>query len=191
MELPGYIQEYKLNEGDYVLDCGAFHGSFGIYAAKRVGEKGRVLCFEPEKRNLEILEDNLKLNNCKNIISIKKGIWNKQDTLKFSGTGPGAQLDKKGNNSIQVIDIDSELKRLKISPTKIKFIKMDIEGAELEAIEGMKNLIKKGSPNLAIASYHWRNGEQTYKEVEKRLTKLGYKVKTGYSRHLTTWAKKN
>lgn len=189
-ELPGYMKEYQLQEGDYVLDCGSFHGAFVIYASKKVGKTGKVFAFEPERGNMRILRENLKLNNCENVILIEKGIWNKQDKLNFSGTGLGAHLNKEGKNLINVTDIDSELKNLKIPAQKIKFVKIDIEGAEIEAIDGMKNLLKKGSPNLAIASYHWRNNKQTYGEVEKKLKELGYITKTGYSKHLTTWGSK-
>ncbi len=190
-ELPGYIAKRKLQKGDYVLDLGAFHGAFTIYASKKVGMSGRVYAFEPEKGNLNILMENLKLNNCKNVKVIKKGVWNKKAFLHFSGTGLGGKIDKTGEEVIEVTDLDSELKRMKINPKRISFIKMDIEGAEIEALNGMRDLLKIGNPFLAIASYHQRDGEQTYKKIEKILKDLGYNVKTGYPKHLTTWAWKD
>jgi hypothetical protein len=63
---------------------------------------------------------------------------------------------------------------------------MDIEGAEIEALEGAQNTINRFNPNFAIASYHSRGGQQTYKIVENMLSGNGYKVDTFFPPHLTT-----
>ena len=152
IELPGYLNMRKLKEGDSILDIGAFHGGFSVYASKIIGDKGKVFAFEPETQNITVLEKNIKLNNCSNIIPIKKGVWNKEEVLNFFGDGLEGKIDKKGTKKIKVTDIDSELKKRKIKFSRINFVKMDIEGAEIEAIDGMKELLKKGSPFLAIAS---------------------------------------
>ena len=55
---------------------------------------------------------------------------------------------------------------------------MDIEGAELEAVEGCKDLIKNFKPNFAIASYHMVDGEPTYIKLESFFNSIGYPVKT-------------
>ena len=55
---------------------------------------------------------------------------------------------------------------------------MDIEGAEIEALDGCIDTIKSLKPNFAIASYHIVNGEQTYIKVEKFFAKLNYPYKT-------------
>lgn len=66
---------------------------------------------------------------------------------------------------------------------------MDIEGAELETIDGMNELLSKGKPSLAIASYHVRDGEKTCYKVEEKLKKFGYHVKTAYPSHLITYVR--
>ncbi len=187
-ELPGYLRNNLLKKDTIILDCGAFEGAFSIYASKKVGDKGKIVCFEPGNDNLPILKENLRLNNIKNVKIIKAGVWSKKEVLYFKDGGLGGQISKDGNHKIKATDLDSELKRLKIPFNKVSFVKMDIEGAEIEAIDGMKELLAKGSPHLAIATYHERDGEKTYMEVEKKLKEKGYKVKTGYPKHLTTWA---
>ena len=67
---------------------------------------------------------------------------------------------------------------------------MDIEGAEFEAINGAKKTLLNNRVNLAIASYHIVKVKKTYAGVEKMLKSLGFRVKTGYPVHLTTYASK-
>jgi hypothetical protein len=69
-------------------------------------------------------------------------------------------------------------------------IKMDIEGAEIEALEGSKLIMEKLSPCFAIASYHRRNGQQTAGMVERYLNDSGYGVTTFFPAHLTCCAVK-
>ncbi|MEJ2252457.1 MAG: FkbM family methyltransferase [Candidatus Lokiarchaeota archaeon] len=67
------------------------------------------------------------------------------------------------------------------------FIKMDIEGAEIKAIQGAENILKEGT-NLAIASYHLINGKMSFNRLESLIESFGYKTKTKFSIHLTTYA---
>ena len=188
-ELKGYLQNCsKKNKSGIVIDVGSYQGALPVYLRKIEKNKKRIICFEPIKENSQVLKENLKLNNIENVTIIKKGLWNKKDLLLFDAQGEASAISNKGKIKLCVTDLDSELKRLKINPKEVSLVKMDIEGAEIETIDGMKNLLKVGNPFLAIASYHWRNGEQTYKGVEKKLKKFGYNVKTGYPKHLTTWA---
>jgi FkbM family methyltransferase len=191
-ELKGYLNECpeKYKKG-IVLDIGSYQGALPIYLRKIKNNKKRIICFEPIRENYLVLEENLKLNKIDDAEIIKKGVWNKSEKVKFDSQGETSSISKEGKVLLEVTDLDSELKKLNISPKEISLIKMDIEGAEIEALEGMKGILKKGSPFLAIASYHWRDDKQTYKKVEEILKKAGYKVKTGYHKHLTTWAWKD
>ncbi len=112
---------------------------------------------------------------------INKGLWNKNTTLSFEdNNGEMSQItfDKKNlksTTSIKTITIDSIYKNLN---KKIDYIKMDIEGAEIEAILGAQNCIKECKPKFVIASYHIRDGEKTNKKVNKLLSKYYKNVQT-------------
>lgn len=190
-EIPGYLALRDVQEGDVILDCGAYNGSFAVYACKKAGKNGKVICFEPDKRNVEILKKNLELNNCKNYEIIQKGLWDKKTKLKFKSGGIGAMLSPRGDVIVNTITIDSELKKLKIPLSRVNFVKMDIEGAEIKALGGAKKLLsQKKKPYIAIASYHLVNGRKTCYEVEKQLKKYGYKiVKSVFPKHLVTIGK--
>lgn len=184
----GYFHKYKPQEGDIVIDAGAYEGAFAILVAKMVGKRGKVIAFEPEEKAFERLKQNIKLNNLINLIPIKKGLWNSDSSVKFKSDGEASSIFREGEDKIEVVSLDNELKRLGIK--EINYIKMDVEGAEIEAIKGCKNTLKKNDVNLAIASYHIIDGEKTYKKLEKELKKLNYKTKTSFPSHLITYASK-
>lgn len=123
-------------------------------------------------------------------------MWNRNEILKFDNRkDKGSIIVECANDEIKgeimdykFVKLDDEIKNLGIN--KVDFIKMDVEGAEIEAIEGCKNILKNNNVNLAIASYHIRNGEETYKKLEPMLNNFGYKTKTEFPEHLTTYARK-
>jgi len=191
--LKGYLQKDGLKKGDVVIDGGAYRGAFALYASKIVGDDGIVFAFEPDPENYKKVVRNIELNGLKNIVAIEKGLWNKDTVLKFDNQSSSLSTflsHKKGNSliSVPVTSIDNEMKRRGIK--KVDFIKMDIEGAEVKAIEGAKNLLKRNNVRLAIASYHIINGKKTCFDLEKLFSELGYTSFTSYPLHLTTYGNK-
>ncbi|MHB1657603.1 MAG: FkbM family methyltransferase [Burkholderiales bacterium] len=146
-----YYDIIKPEKGDIVIDGGGYLGDTALWFSKYIGEEGKVFCFEPFDSNFSVLIENINNNNIKNIISEKFGLWSKETILKIKGTGGGASVSKTGSN-INVVSIDKFVKDNKLQ--KVDFIKMDIEGAELEALKGCQQTIKKFKPKLAICIYH-------------------------------------
>ena len=158
-----------------------------LFASQMAGKSGKVIAFEPDKKNYRRLIANINLNSLDNVIPINKGLWKENTELRFDNLQSGiSSLSPNGNISIPVVKLDDELERLNIP--KVDFIKMDIEGAELEAIKGCRKVLNNNNVKLAIASYHIVNGEKTCFELEKMLQKLGFKTETSYPEHLTTYA---
>jgi FkbM family methyltransferase len=107
--------------------------------------------FEPDARNLKLLKDHLESLNLTSLECHPLGAWNETTTLKFQASGnPAAALSGVGDISINVVALDDFIPE-KYSPN---FVKMDIEGAEMEALEGMTNIIENHRPHLAISVYH-------------------------------------
>lgn len=194
--LPGYLKHYKIKEKDCIIDAGAYIGAFAVTAAKMVN-KGRVIAFEPDKSNFEKLVENIKLNHINNVTAINKGLWNKNEILKFDNReDKGSMIVEcmNGNKAkgkvmnYEFATLDDELKKMDIN--RVDFIKADVEGAELEVIEGCKKTLKNNEVNLAIASYHIRGGEKTCKKLEIFFNNIGYNSSTGFEKHLTTYAHK-
>lgn len=194
-ELQSYLKYYKINKGDVVLEAGAYTGLFTIYASKKVGRTGKVISFEPDPYNIIMLEKNLFLNNVKNVTIVKKGLYSKEDNLPFDIQSIGSNIvslntpfhNRKTINKIPVTTADLELKRLNVK--KVNLVTMDIEGAEIEAMEGFKETIKKNrSIAFAIASYHIVDGKKTKFFLEKFFKSLKFNVKTEDHGQITTYA---
>jgi FkbM family methyltransferase len=185
----GYLRHYELKPGDVVIDAGGYEGTFAIYAAKVVGKSGKVVAFEPDTENFRKLRENVALNKLENILIINKALWEKDGRLKFNNKHTaGASFYFNASpytKETDVVTLDNELGRLGIS--RVDFIKMDIEGSELQALKGAEHILKTNRTNLAIASYHIINGEETSTEVENILKGFDYQAVTEFPEHKTTY----
>ena len=177
-----YEKFYQVSKGDFVIDAGANEGILTLIYSKKVTYSGKVFAFEPDKINIQTFNENLSLNEDTSNISLKgKGLWDKSDTIEFyeAGTVGSSVFFRDGKSvkkNIQVISIDDFVDSENIK--RLDFIKMDIEGAEIEALKGARNTLKSLKPHFAIASYHIVENEVTYKKVEEFFTIMNYPYKT-------------
>lgn len=185
--LKGYTKHRDVHPGDVVVDVGAYAGDFTIYAAIKAGPLGRVVAFEPDTTSHAMLCANVRLNKLKNVLVLKKGLWSHEGELSITGTAFASQLSSDAARyptKVTVCTLDGELGRLSIG--SVNFVKLDIEGAEIEAIQGMNGTMA-GKPYIAIASYHLRDDVRTSTLLEPLLMGRGYRVMTENQEHLTTF----
>jgi FkbM family methyltransferase len=116
-----------INKNDIVLDLGACTGDFCIIASKKVGPNGVVIALEPDSDNYELLKFNVKKNKCQNVIVFNVGVGKEDDQEKEII----APFDKPSWGRISTLG--TILKEIGIDKT-INFIKMDIEGSEVDVI---------------------------------------------------------
>jgi len=162
------IEQYKYQRtktsinagpGDYVIDAGGCWGDTALYFAHEVGENGKVYTFEFVPANLEVMERNLGLNPqlSQRVEVISNPVWRESNVdVFFHDNGPGTQVGNKKmseqDDQVSTLSIDSFIRKYEVP--KVDFFKMDIEGAELMALEGAKQTIQNQKPKLAIAVYH-------------------------------------
>jgi len=145
----------ELSQQEVFIDGGAYNGdTVGEFIKQTSGKFKKIYSFEPDDESYSELVKNVRdIKDIKDIIPMPYGLWNKKDILKFQkGLTPEGNriLDSNyGSIDIPVISIDEAIKE--DIPT---FIKMDIEGAELKALEGAEKTIVKNKPKLAICVYH-------------------------------------
>ena len=150
--------ERTLKPGDFVFDVGANVGYLSLTFAQLIGNTGKVYGFEPEKRNFETLQENIKLNGFKNIHPIKLAVSDENRTIKL-------YLSKNENQGIhstilhtdtlsekyeeiEAVRLDDYVQNQEID--KIDLVKIDVEGAEIDVINGMKNILREKKPILIL-----------------------------------------
>jgi FkbM family methyltransferase len=138
-------------EGDAFIDCGAFTGDTLL----RFHDSQNCSCntyyaLEPSDENFDRLLNVIDTHDIQYARPLKLGDWRNRDELCFIKTGMGSdRLSETGNYRIQVNSIDNIAQN-----QQVDFIKMDIEGAEKEALLGAAQTIKKHRPVLAVSVYH-------------------------------------
>ena len=151
--------EQGVRTGDVVLDCGA---NVGVFTREALTDGARlVVAIEPAPENVECLRRNFAGEIGKGrVIVVAKGVWDRDDVLtlrvdagnsarnSFVGSfGPARQEVK-----VPLVTIDKLMTELKLD--RADFIKMDIEGAEKQALRGARNTIARFHPRMAIAMEH-------------------------------------
>jgi FkbM family methyltransferase len=143
--------------GDIVIDGGACWGDTSLYFACLGGELGKVFAFEILPENLAIMERNIKDNLALagRIECVRRALWNRSgDTLGYTSRASGTSLlvGSKDDGSVETLSIDDLVAQRAIP--RIDFIKLDVEGAELDALRGAEKTIRAFRPRLAVSVYH-------------------------------------
>jgi len=148
-----------VNPGDYVIDAGACWGDTALYFAHLSRPAGEIFCYEFVPDNLEIFQRNLLLNPhlSERIHLIKRAAWAESNMqVAIHGHGPGTSVEigepKMSDVENLTLSID-DLVNIQDLP-RVDFIKMDIEGAELQALRGATKTLLRFKPKLAISVYH-------------------------------------
>lgn len=157
-----YFDLYELSHIDdkeIFLDIGCCDGMSSVQFLKWCNGKGFCYCFEPDEKNIEMVKANLRAKGVpeNNYMLIPKGAWDEEGRLSFVASGNGASHvagvygagEFVDTESIDVTTIDNA-----VGDVPVTFIKMDIEGAELNALRGASGLIRNRKPKLAICVYH-------------------------------------
>ena len=139
----------RFKNDEVFLDAGAFDGQTSLEFANRAQGYRRILCMEPEEKNYQLLKTNTAGLSRTDVL--KKGAWSGKQTLHFQSGGFASHICDGGDMAIEVLSIDEMMQG-----ERVTMIKMDIEGAELEALQGAQNTIRRDEPRLAICVYHKR-----------------------------------
>ena len=153
---PQSVPVLKNLESVRFIDCGAYTGDTVEELCQQVKCINYAISFEPDTNNLNYLEKTLhKLKHTyieSNFFSFPVGVYSSNKILSFTNHTVGASsaiCEQQSTTHVPVVSLDSVI--LNSNPN---FIKMDIEGAEKEAIIGAKKVIRRYKPNLAICLYH-------------------------------------
>lgn len=164
-QLMSFLDELHLRN---VIDIGANIGIFTVLFGQKVGETGKVISFEPNPENYIALTKNVKLNKLKNIVMERMAISNNNGLVKMGLNKNNALhsfIYSSGENTFDAysIKLDDYLKKNCFFP--IDLIKIDIEGAEMLALEGMSETLQNNLDIILLIEVH-----------KKELLKIGSSV---------------
>lgn len=176
------IVQKEIKRGDVVLDIGANIGYYTLIFARLVGEKGMVFAFEPDPTNFALLKKNVEMNGYKNVVLVSKAVSDKSGTVRLYLCEENKGDHRIYNSGDERDILDVECIRLDDYFDKnqhLDFIKMDIQGAEGLALQGMQELLKRND-SVKIITEFWpiglkRSGIST-KTVLTFLRDLGFSL---------------
>ena len=141
-----FIEGYNPIKGDIVIDGGAYDGM----TAKAFSNIGcQVYSFEMDRLNYQ---KGLQLAQNEKFVLENMGLGKRKAELQYRANGVGSAISKDGDERARVIDIDTYVNEKGLP--QIDFIKMDIEGSEMSALQGAAKSIVEYKPKMAICTYH-------------------------------------
>jgi FkbM family methyltransferase len=161
-----------LLRGSTVYDIGAHAGFHTLLASRIVGPSGHVCAFEPLPRNLRYLYEHLRLNRATNVQVIEAAVAEHagNETFVEHGTYMG-KLRPGGSLSVKTVALDPLIEGGRIPPPD--FVKMDVEGAEVRALRGMRDTLATHRPTLFLSTH----APALHRESLELLRLLGYSVR--------------
>jgi len=178
------LYERELRPGMTVVDAGANVGYFTLLFARLVGPRGKVYAFEPDPRNFDLLQRNIRRNGYGNVVAARLALSRENGRRKFSrsphnfadhclgdGLGPRESLE------VEVARLDTFFADL---PKQVDFLKLDIQGAEFGAIDGATELLR-ANPEIVLLSEFWPDGMRRFGDDPERyleaLRALGFSLR--------------
>ena len=119
-----------IKQGDTVIDVGANIGFYTLFFCSLVGKTGKVIAFEPESKNFDILKKNIEMNNLDNVTLHQKAVGSKNSKvkMKISDSIGSHQISNSGDIEVDCIKLDNYV-------INANFVKIDAEGYEIEILK--------------------------------------------------------
>ena len=178
-ELGIYEKFFRIEPEDNVLDLGAHIGSFTLRAAKEVGLKGMVVAVEPSSENFELLEKNIALNGCSNVKLLQTAAGKDFEVAEFfihenpsSNSFYNSRTKTIRSEKVTIRTLDSIIDELQFK--KVDFVKIDVEGAELDVLKGATSTISKYHPKVVLELHSFGPSAD---DVAHFLEQFGYATK--------------
>jgi FkbM family methyltransferase len=170
------IEHFTPKEGDVVVDVGAAFGFYSILASRKVKGSGRVIAIEPQPDSFEMLNRNIKLNGLTNITTLNYAVFSKETTLNlyssYSILSERSEKNKKDFVEVNGNTLDYLLKELN-GISEVNWIKIDVEGAELEVLKGAQSIFSESKDLSILMEVH---GKDKFSEIIDLLDTYNFKV---------------
>ncbi len=155
------LERFNPKEGEVVVDVGAHIGRYTLISSKRVGPKGKVIAIEAHPSVIKMLNRNIKLNRLTNVTTLNYAVYSKETKIKlydhrkevdatiYNTVMTGRVKDRGEFVEVDANTLDNLLQQNGINAEDVNWVKIDVEGAELEVLRGATNVLSK-SKNIAL-----------------------------------------
>lgn len=186
---PGHVVQVRGNitPGMTGIDLGANIGYYALMEAQLIGEEGKIYAIEPAPANIDLLKRNIKANGFEKRFVISQylvGDRNEVGKLEISALSNrhSVSLDGRGDFiEVPMITLDSFMERNALAAKDIDFLRMDIEGYEVIAFQGMKQLMASGTPLKIFIEFHpgwYAKWGWTFEQFLDYLESFGFKLRS-------------
>ena len=174
------LEHFSPKEGDVVIDVGAAFGIYTMIASKKVGSSGKVVAIEPQPEIFRMLNCNIKLNKLSNIVSLNYATYSKETKLILYSNF-SLISERAGKNNQVFIEVNcntldhlvGEIQEI----NEINWIKIDVEGAELEVLKGATGILSKSKDiALLIEIHNMSDGTNHYTTIMELLHNYNFKI---------------
>jgi FkbM family methyltransferase len=164
------VFESCVTEGSAVFDIGANVGFYTLLASVLVGDRGKVVAFEPFPRNLAYLKSHLRMNRIRNVSVVEAGVWDCTGELMFEEGRDNftEHISDVGSLRIRAVMIDGLVSGGEVPPPTQ--MKVDVEGAEFRVLLGSRSVLAAYHPTIFLATH----GRDLHRECCRLLYSLGY-----------------
>jgi len=189
-----YDRQFQLAPGNIVVDVGAHIGAYTIKAAREVSPSGLVIAVEPHEPNYQILLQNVRINNLKNVIPKRVALLDFRGTSELlvhrSNVGGHSmepvfdEVDVAYRERVNVTTLDILCKELGIS--RVDVLKIDVEGGEAEVLRGAQSVLSERKIKIAAEVHREKDELEAWLILEH----AGFQVKTlkiAESKYLYAW----
>jgi FkbM family methyltransferase len=184
------LERFNPKEGDVVVDVGAHIGRYTLISSKRVGSKGKVVAIEAHPSVSKMLNKNITLNQITNVTSLNNAVYSKETKIKlydhrkqvdatiYNTVMTGRVSDQDAFVEVDANTLDNILQQNGIKAEDVNWLKVDVEGAELEVLRGATNVLSKSKNITLLVEIHNvdSNHKNFYTSIMDLLGQYNFKI---------------
>jgi len=179
------LDQFDPKPGDTVVDVGAHIGLYSLIAAKRVGPSGKVIAIEPDPENCNLLHRNIELNKLTNVTILERAAFSSNSKLKLYLPGKERGFTKLGTimanramteNFLEIDATTLDHLMLMQGMTQVNWIKIDVEGAELEVLKGATVTLSVSKDIALLIEVHNVNNMDLHPAIVKFLQPYEFQI---------------
>lgn len=174
----------SLGEDEDYVDLGAYNGdTVASFLAHTNGKYRSVLALEPDRKNYKKLVRTLQTLGVPAEAAVQAGAWSREDVLYFSArAGRSSSLSFAGGKPARMVAVDDLL-----GGRRASFVKLDVEGAEEQALLGLRQTIARHRPKLLLSLYHRNSDLWKLPLLLEALAGEGYRLYFRHHPYLPAW----